>query len=135
VFAQSEKPATDLIKAASELCAVFMLINATMLLNFFRRRIGWKIVAPELLSTLFSGIMQGDYIDLLRKAQIEPTGFDRLLDLFQKVMMWSTVGSGVFLILLLLFGAEGRSEVGWVATHPTPQRTRWNTLSPTFRSR
>lgn len=78
-----------------------IIVNALMLLKLSRRRSGRKIVIPEVLVFLLSGVMEGDYLDLLGKARITPTGFDKLLYRCQKGMLWVTVGSAVLFLLLL----------------------------------
>ena len=80
------------------------LVDVIMLLNFFRRKGNWKAIAPELIPILSQGFLLGNYLDLLRKAHIEPGKFDRIIHLCKQAMMWSMFGSlGVFILLLLFF--------------------------------
>lgn len=80
-----------------------ILVNVLMVLNFFRRGGKWKIITPELLPLLFAGSLGKKYLDLLRHARLEPTGFDRLLQFFETGLKWALFGSaGLFILLLLM---------------------------------
>lgn len=62
------------------------------------------MLAPELLPLLFAGVLGKKYLDLLRHARLEPTGFDRLLQFLETGLKWALFGSAGLLILLLLVG-------------------------------
>jgi Na+/glutamate symporter len=75
------------------------LTNAIMLGNLLRRKPPGRIAFPEFLAVFFAGVIGKDYRALLEEAHVEPTRFDEILYILDKIFMWSLIGSTVLVII------------------------------------
>ena len=79
--------------------AGLILVGVVILINFLRRKPRYELLAAETITMLLIGVLRKDYMSLLAEAQIQPTGFDKLLYNLYKVFMLSCIGSAVLVVI------------------------------------
>jgi hypothetical protein len=82
--------------------AGFCLTNVVMLANFLRRIPRGRLVVRESLAVFLTGGIAKDYRALLVESRIEPTRFDNMLYMLERLFVWSFIVSVVLLIIGLV---------------------------------
>jgi len=83
-----------------------LLTHVVMLANFLRRIPRGKIAVREFLAVFFTGGLGKGYMALLVESHMEPTGFDKMLYMLDRIFTWVFIGS----IVLLVIGFIGKIE-------------------------